>query len=84
MSAGLNTLSGILFEDFMRPIMPGEVSEKTASRIMKITVVILGIISIVMVFVIEKLGEIYQVKGLKKTVYMFNYFTNNIIAFRSS
>uniref|UniRef100_A0A1B6DCF3 Sodium-coupled monocarboxylate transporter 1 n=1 Tax=Clastoptera arizonana TaxID=38151 RepID=A0A1B6DCF3_9HEMI len=60
MSAGLNTLSGILFEDFIRPIMPGIVPEKTASCIMKFVVVILGIICVIMVFVIEKMGEIYQ------------------------
>lgn len=42
MSTGLNSLCGVIFEDLIRPAYNKPISEKTASFIMKIIVVIIG------------------------------------------
>ncbi|XP_014257533.1 sodium-coupled monocarboxylate transporter 1-like [Cimex lectularius] len=61
MSTGLNTVAMTLFEDFIKPHLPWEISEKSSNLVMKIVVVILGCISTAMVFIVEKLGPIMQV-----------------------
>lgn len=58
MSAGLNTLAGVIYEDFIKPMMPAGTTEKTASNIMKLLVIILGVFSTTMVFIVEHLGSI--------------------------
>lgn len=61
MSAGLNTVAGTIYEDFVQICLKGEkMSEAKASCTMKIIVLILGAISVVMVFVVERLGGILQ------------------------
>ncbi|XP_055599025.1 sodium-coupled monocarboxylate transporter 1-like [Uranotaenia lowii] len=59
MSSSLNTLAGTIYEDFIRPCRPNA-SERSSSAIMKLIVVILGLIVMVLVFVVEKLGSIVQ------------------------
>ncbi|PSN38120.1 hypothetical protein C0J52_14407 [Blattella germanica] len=62
MSTGLNTLSGVIFEDFLSPILPEKrKTEGWASFIMKITVCIVGIICVLLVFLIERMGNVIQV-----------------------
>ncbi|XP_065209324.1 sodium-coupled monocarboxylate transporter 2-like [Planococcus citri] len=56
MSAGLNTLAGIFYEDFIVLFLPHKVSDATASFIMKITVVFFGCVCVSLVYVIELLG----------------------------
>jgi solute carrier family 5 (sodium-coupled monocarboxylate transporter), member 8/12 len=58
-SSILNTKAGIIYEDFIRDRLPGA-SEKRASDIMKILVVILGVIMLSLVFVVEHLGSIFR------------------------
>lgn len=58
MSAGLNTLSGVIYEDFIKPFMPKNTTDKRASDIMKCIVVVIGVISTALVFVVEHLGSI--------------------------
>ena len=60
MSAGLNTAAGTLYEDFLVNLLPKNTSEWTASFIMKITVVIIGLICVALVYVVERLGTIVQ------------------------
>lgn len=62
MSAGLNTLAGTFYEDFVTLCLPKNVSDATASIVMKIVVVIFGCVCITMVYLVEKLGPIMQVK----------------------
>ncbi|KAG4065907.1 hypothetical protein HA402_000354 [Bradysia odoriphaga] len=59
MSSSLNTLSGTIYEDFLKSHFAGASDEKT-STIMKLIVVILGLILIVLVIVVDKLGPIYE------------------------
>ncbi|KAI4499585.1 hypothetical protein M0802_005481 [Mischocyttarus mexicanus] len=62
MSGGLNTAAGTIYEDFIEPWMPDiPDKEKKAATIMKITVVIVGTICVALVFVVDRLGDIFQV-----------------------
>ncbi|KAL2723926.1 sodium-coupled monocarboxylate transporter 1-like [Vespula squamosa] len=62
MSGGLNTTAGTIYEDFIDPWMSDTPEkEKKAAMIMKITVVILGVICVAMVFIVDRLGDIFQV-----------------------
>lgn len=58
-SSILNTKAGIIYEDFIRHRYP-DASEKNASDVMKILVVILGFIMLSLVFVVEHLGSIFR------------------------
>ncbi|KAK7590845.1 hypothetical protein V9T40_002458 [Parthenolecanium corni] len=60
MSAAINTVSGTLYEDFVQTWMPKNTTEATASVIMKIFVVVFGIMCVMLVYVVEKLGEIIE------------------------
>lgn len=60
MSSGLNTLAGTIYEDFISPFMPANTTEKRASDIMKIIVMINGALCTTLVFVVERLGGIIQ------------------------
>lgn len=59
MSTSLNTISGTIYEDFIRNSFPNA-SEKRASDVMKILVMILGAVTISLVFVVEKMGQIFR------------------------
>ncbi|KAF2883309.1 hypothetical protein ILUMI_22869 [Ignelater luminosus] len=61
MSTSINTLAGTIYEDFIRSRMPTDTSEKTASNIMKLIAVITGLISVALVFIVEKLGGVLEV-----------------------
>ncbi|GJQ68446.1 hypothetical protein Trydic_g17029 [Trypoxylus dichotomus] len=66
-SAGLSTLSALMnclaatiYEDFVSPFVPKGTSQKKVSQYLKLIVVILGIESTAMVYVVEKMGGIVQ------------------------
>lgn len=62
MSAGLNTAAGTIYEDFIDPWLPESVNKETrAANIMKVTVVILGAVCLALVFLVDRLGDIFQV-----------------------
>lgn len=60
MASALNSLAGTMYEDFIRPCMKHNVTEKCASYILRLVVVLIGTICVLMVFVVEKLGGILQ------------------------
>ncbi|KAL1117556.1 hypothetical protein AAG570_003871 [Ranatra chinensis] len=60
MSTGMNSMTGVIFEDLLKPFFKKPLSEATSSFIMKIIVVIIGAICVGMVFVVEKLGALIQ------------------------
>ncbi|OXU29062.1 hypothetical protein TSAR_015177 [Trichomalopsis sarcophagae] len=68
MSASINTLSGLIYDDFIEQWM-SESSNKDAkaANIMKVISVIIGCISVAMIFVIEHLGTVlemsYSIRG---------------------
>lgn len=60
MSSSLNTISGSIYEDFIRNHFPNT-SEKRASDIMKTLVVVIGAIILALVFVVERMGQVFRV-----------------------
>jgi Na+/proline symporter len=64
MSTGLNSMSGVLYEDFIRPGLNIKVSESKANVMMKLLCVAMGIFCVAMVFVVENLGGVLQVYTL--------------------
>uniref|UniRef100_A0A336MSE1 CSON003951 protein n=1 Tax=Culicoides sonorensis TaxID=179676 RepID=A0A336MSE1_CULSO len=62
LSTGLNSLAAVTLEDFIKPFFPN-LSEATTAKIMRFSVVIYGIISISMVFIVEKLGAVLQLSA---------------------
>lgn len=59
MSSCWNTLAGTIYEDFLRNRMPNATEER-ASNIMKLIVVILGAITLGLVYVVEKMGTVFS------------------------
>ncbi|XP_066587928.1 sodium-coupled monocarboxylate transporter 1-like [Prorops nasuta] len=62
MSAGLNTAAGTIYEDFIESWIPSSNNkEKLAANICKLTVVVLGLVCVTLVFLMDKLGDVFQV-----------------------
>ncbi|XP_063914126.1 sodium-coupled monocarboxylate transporter 1-like [Zophobas morio] len=60
MSTGLNSMTGVIFEDFIKPKLKKPLSAARASFLMKIMVVVIGTICVALVFVVENLGMLIQ------------------------
>ncbi|KAG8232978.1 hypothetical protein J437_LFUL012625 [Ladona fulva] len=60
MSTMLNALTAMILEDFIRPYAKWKMTEKQASNLMKVIVLILGVICTALVFVVDKLGALIQ------------------------
>lgn len=54
-------MSGVIFEDFIRPLAKKPIPEARASLILKINTVVLGAITLILAFVVDKLSGIIQV-----------------------
>lgn len=74
MSAQLNTVSGTIYKDFIVRILGFKGTELTASIILKCTVVVMGIICVMLVFVVEKLEGIFQV------IFSINVFDHKLLS----
>ncbi|XP_076223967.1 sodium-coupled monocarboxylate transporter 1 [Nomia melanderi] len=57
LSTGLNSMSAVVLEDFIKPFRKTAFTPKTADILMKLTVVIFGIICVALTFVVEKTGS---------------------------
>lgn len=55
-------MSGVIYEDMIKPCFRNPISNVGASRIMKATVVIIGAICVGLVFMVEKLSGLIQVR----------------------
>ncbi|PNF13986.1 hypothetical protein B7P43_G08671 [Cryptotermes secundus] len=60
MSTGLNSMTGVIFEDLIRPVVKERISESRASLIMKVIVAVIGTVCVGMVFVVENMGTLVQ------------------------
>ncbi|XP_069692129.1 sodium-coupled monocarboxylate transporter 1-like [Periplaneta americana] len=60
MSTGLNSMTGVIFEDLIRPVIKRPISEAYASLIMKVIVALIGTICVGMVFLVEHMGTLVQ------------------------
>lgn len=61
MSTGLNSMTGVILQDFIRPLRKKPMSEASAAFFMKIIVVVLGITLLILACVVDKLGGLIQV-----------------------
>lgn len=60
LSTGLNAMSAVVLEDFCKPFMKNEISERASLYIMRGTVLVLGIISVGLVYVVQHMGAVLQ------------------------
>ncbi|XP_012281008.1 sodium-coupled monocarboxylate transporter 1 [Orussus abietinus] len=60
MSTGLNSMSGVIYEDMIKPLLRSPMSDVGASRIMKATVILIGAVCVGLVFLVEKLSGLIQ------------------------
>ncbi|KAK6622118.1 hypothetical protein RUM44_001925 [Polyplax serrata] len=63
MSTGLNSMTGVILQDFIRPLRKKPMSEASAAFFMKIIVVVLGITLLILACVVDKLGGLIQTSG---------------------
>ncbi|XP_075145582.1 kin of rumpel isoform X4 [Haematobia irritans] len=78
LSTYLNSLAAIVLEDFIRPFCKKDISERTTGLVMRSVVVICGLSSIGLVYIVEKLGMVLQLSAtLQSIVYgpMLGIFT---------
>ncbi|KAK4876633.1 hypothetical protein RN001_009139 [Aquatica leii] len=61
LSANLNTLSAVIYKDFLSPFMSKTITQKRISNILKLIVLIGGVISTLLVLVLENLEGIFSV-----------------------
>lgn len=55
-------MSAIVLEDFVKPFVKGKLSERATNIIMRAVVLIFGVICVVLVFIVERLGTVLQVR----------------------
>lgn len=60
LSTGLNAMSAVVLEDFCKPFMKNGVSERLSKYIMRGTVLVLGLSSIGLVYVVQHMGAVLQ------------------------
>jgi len=60
LSTGLNAMSAVVLEDFCKPYMKGDISERMSAVVMRGTVLVLGVLSVGLVYVVQHLGSVLQ------------------------
>nr|XP_014279124.1 sodium-coupled monocarboxylate transporter 2-like isoform X1 [Halyomorpha halys] len=63
MSAGLNTVSGTIYEDFIEPLISKKTRETKAAMIMQAIVVVYGILCLLLIMVIDKMGSLIELSN---------------------
>jgi Na+/proline symporter len=64
MSTGLNSMSAVVLEDFYKTWFNRQPSPQQTNILMKMVVVVMGAICVGLVFVVERLGAVLQVRTL--------------------
>ncbi|KAI4470148.1 sodium-coupled monocarboxylate transporter [Holotrichia oblita] len=55
----MNSLSGLIYEDFVSHFMPKDIDDKKVSNILKVIVVTIGVVATCLIFVIQHLGGLF-------------------------
>lgn len=63
MSTGLNSMTGVIYEDMIKVLHRKPISDSDASAIMKIVVVLIGILCVVLVFIVGRMGTVIEVRN---------------------
>ena len=61
MSSNLNALSGVLYKDVVCEFLKKTPSEKKATNILKLMVLVIGVLCSCLVFAMEGMGEVFSV-----------------------
>jgi len=61
LSTVLNSVSGVFLNDLINPFLKAPLNDKQASLVLKGLVLVFGLISIGLVFILQHLGTIFQV-----------------------
>lgn len=68
----LNSTAGVLLEDICRGCFKGQPSERTAYVIVKGSILVLGVVSMILLIVVAQLGGILEVSGHDARVWSSN------------
>jgi insulin-like growth factor 2 mRNA-binding protein 1 len=60
LSTGLNSLSAVVLEDFVKPNIKNPLTGKQTDNVMRGVVVAVGILCVILVFIVEKMGAVLQ------------------------
>lgn len=60
LSTALNSMSAVVLEDFCKPFIKNGISEKACAIILRGTVLIIGIVSVAMVYIVQHMGSVLQ------------------------
>ena len=63
MSSNLNALSGVMYKDVVCEFLKKKPSDKQATNILKIIVLVIGLLCSCLVFAMEGLGEVFTVSS---------------------
>lgn len=59
LSTALNSFAAVVLEDFCKPYV-SDISERTSAIIMRATVLIIGVLTVAMVYVVQHMGSVLQ------------------------
>ncbi|KAF5288170.1 hypothetical protein FQA39_LY03938 [Lamprigera yunnana] len=59
-SACLNTMSAIIYHDYVLSFVPKDISEESGGKILKLLVVVTGVLTALSVLILEKLGRVFS------------------------
>lgn len=68
LSTYLNSLAAVILEDFVKPYIAQPLSERCTAIIMRLVVVIFGLSSIGLVYVVEHLGMVLQLSATLQSI----------------
>lgn len=60
LSTCLNSMSAVVLEDFVKPFTEKPLTERMKNFVMRATVIVIGISSVCMVYIVEKAGTVLQ------------------------
>jgi Na+/proline symporter len=63
MSTGLNSMAAVVLEDLYKTWFTHQPSPRQSNILMKMVVVVMGAVCVGLVFVVEKLGTVLQVRN---------------------
>ena len=81
LSTGLNAMSAVVLEDFCKPFMKDGISEQLSKFIMRGTVLALGVSSVALVYVVQRMGTVLQLAMSLQTACIGPMFGVYIVGF---